>query len=184
MIVVAKRYPGEAYDVREFVMPNSYMVRTIAESIGNGGDFVEKCLRWVRSNIKYPPGSQWYADWHKTSAFVSANLLGIFIPVSTRESFDFWQFPQETLAARMGDCEDMSILLCSMARTRIPETDVFVTVGDYKGYGHAWVTYMGIVYDASPGAKPPSAEKPPYNPWFRFNDRLVIEERGVDRWTP
>jgi hypothetical protein len=29
---------------------------------------------------------------------------------------DVWQFPNETLSLRKGDCEDMAILLCSMIR--------------------------------------------------------------------
>lgn len=50
---------------------------------------------------------------------------------------EVWAMPDETLRRRMGDCEDLSFLLCSLLRALgVPARVVF---GLYKGEGHAWV---------------------------------------------
>jgi hypothetical protein len=50
---------------------------------------------------------------------------------------EVWAMPDETLKRRMGDCEDLSFLLCSLLRALgVPARVVF---GEYKGVGHAWV---------------------------------------------
>ncbi len=58
--------------------------------------------------------------------------------------FDFWQLPRETLEWRAGDCEDYSILLCTMLRMAgVPASDVRVVLGVLQLHcgptGHAWV---------------------------------------------
>lgn len=179
LIIVAKRWPGEKYDVREFVRPDSVMVQELAGRLAANRDFVRACYEWVKNNIQYPPALPAVGDWHRMDAFPARGLFGRAMPLVSRESYDFWQFPQETLATRMGDCEDMAILLCSLLRTRLPESSVFVTVGDYSRYGHAWVVVDGVVYDPAPanGHIPPSREGHPYSPRFRFNDRIAFDER-------
>jgi hypothetical protein len=54
---------------------------------------------------------------------------------------DYWQTPEETLLYRTGDCEDSSILLCSLLRASgIGAQQVFVALGDDgQGEGHAFV---------------------------------------------
>lgn len=53
---------------------------------------------------------------------------------------DFWQLPRETLHSRKGDCEDFSILLCSLYRAvGWDEDEVYVVVGEKDGNYHAWV---------------------------------------------
>jgi Transglutaminase-like superfamily len=54
---------------------------------------------------------------------------------------DYWQTPEETLSYRTGDCEDFSILLCSLLRTYgIAAERVFVTLGvDGSDDGHAFL---------------------------------------------
>jgi len=54
---------------------------------------------------------------------------------------DYWQTPEETLAYRTGDCEDFSILLCSLLRAYgIDAQRVYVALG-VNGVqdGHAFV---------------------------------------------
>jgi len=53
---------------------------------------------------------------------------------------DYWQFGKETVALKTGDCEDFSILLCSLLRAAgYSPDDVYVVIGkNPKGY-HAWV---------------------------------------------
>jgi transglutaminase-like putative cysteine protease len=54
---------------------------------------------------------------------------------------DYWQTPEETLAYRTGDCEDYSILLCSLLRAYgIDAQRVYVALGvDGQDDGHAFV---------------------------------------------
>lgn len=54
---------------------------------------------------------------------------------------DYWQTPEETLSYRTGDCEDFSILLCSLLRAYgIDAQRVYVALGvDGENDGHAFV---------------------------------------------
>jgi predicted transglutaminase-like cysteine proteinase len=57
------------------------------------------------------------------------------------EREDYWQSSEETLKLHMGDCEDFSILLCSLLRAYgIDPAQVFVALGDDgEGEGHAFI---------------------------------------------
>ena len=54
---------------------------------------------------------------------------------------DYWQTPEETLSYRTGDCEDFSILLCSLLRAYgIAAERVYVTLGvDGSDDGHSFL---------------------------------------------
>jgi predicted transglutaminase-like cysteine proteinase len=53
---------------------------------------------------------------------------------------DYWQFGKETVAMRTGDCEDFSILLCSLLRAAgYAPTDVYVVIGKNPNGYLAWV---------------------------------------------
>ena len=54
---------------------------------------------------------------------------------------DYWQTPEETLSYRTGDCEDFSILLCSLLRAYgIAADRIYVTLGvDGSEDGHSFV---------------------------------------------
>lgn len=53
---------------------------------------------------------------------------------------DYWQFGADTLKLRTGDCEDFSILLCSLLRANGWSTnEVYVVLGKNEGGYHAWV---------------------------------------------
>jgi len=59
---------------------------------------------------------------------------------------DFWQFPEETLTLKKGDCEDSSFLLATLLiAAGISEQCVRVVLGnvttDTGSFGHAWVVY-------------------------------------------
>jgi transglutaminase-like putative cysteine protease len=53
---------------------------------------------------------------------------------------EYWQFGKETISLKTGDCEDFSILLCSLLRAAgYSADDVYVVIGkNAEGY-HAWV---------------------------------------------
>lgn len=66
---------------------------------------------------------------------------------------DFWQFSNETIQLKTGDCEDFSILLCSLLRSNGWETDsVYVVVGEQNNQYHAWVRLIwnDIQYNIEP----------------------------------
>jgi transglutaminase-like putative cysteine protease len=59
---------------------------------------------------------------------------------------EFWQLPRETIEWGTGDCEDQSILLCTMMRIAgVPASDVRVVLGivhfDGDRGGHAWTEF-------------------------------------------
>ncbi|MEM2522791.1 MAG: AN1-type zinc finger domain-containing protein [Candidatus Bathyarchaeia archaeon] len=102
---------SQLYEVKMFVTPNDSTVRQIVNQITGGwsnpsdwNEFwtdIKTMYDWVVNNVKYrsdglfpvlpssPSGSVYYAT-------------------------QVWQFPNETLNLREGDCEDMATLLCSM----------------------------------------------------------------------
>lgn len=174
MLGVRKRFGEEEWDIRQFVQPSAPAVVRIASSLP-ADRFVEAAWEWVLNNIKYPPGPLDVADRHYREAFVRP---GTNRPLISETAYDFWSFPAETVACGYGDCEDASFVLASILRNRLPETEVFVTVGQFGGMGHAWVTVRDLVLETTPlpGVKryTASPERHPYIPLLRFNDRLVV----------
>ncbi len=64
-----------------------------------------------------------------------------YISDEKRWGKDYWQTPAETLSYRSGDCEDFSILLCTLLRTYgIDAESVYVALGVDDGEdGHAFL---------------------------------------------
>jgi len=50
---------------------------------------------------------------------------------------EVWQKPYLTLERKMGDCEDLSFLLCSLLQALGVRSQV--VMGEWRGKGHAWV---------------------------------------------
>jgi len=179
------RYPGEELDIRELIQPESYSVKTVMAKVYNPGLTLEQnimsCWQFVCQEIDYPPGG----DWHRREAFPTRGLFSRSLV--SQSTLDFWSFPYETLSLGIGDCEDTSILLCSMLRNFIPPSDVYVTIGYYgrpdPSLGHAWVTIdrMGqkCVLETTLSNALASisqvTEVPPYLPYHKFNDMLYQE---------
>jgi len=66
---------------------------------------------------------------------------------------EYWQFSNETIQLRTGDCEDFSILLCSLLRADGWSPDnVYVIVGEQNNQYHAWVRVIwnDIEYSIEP----------------------------------
>ncbi len=176
-MIISKRFPGEKHDIREFVQPDTIMVRELALTLMGGNDFVTAAWQWVCNNIKYPPGDLASNDRHYLEAFSGGRWLGVPVPILTLEARDFWQFPSETLAFRMGDCDDMAILLGSLLRTQLSERDVFCVAGYFNGMGHMWVRYKDLVLDPTPfggGKIMPLTVGRPYRPLMDFNDKVYL----------
>ncbi len=84
---------------------------------------------WVGSNIHY----EYDSDVHRKA--------------------EYWQLPRETISLGTGDCEDFSILLCSLLRADGWSSDnAFVVVGKNGGSYHAWVRIIwnGLEYNLEP----------------------------------
>jgi chaperonin cofactor prefoldin len=98
-------------NIQPFITPQDRAVRDIVYSITGGwsnqSDWneywkdVKAMYNWVVNNIEY-----------------RSDGLYPILPYDPSGDLDFWnemwQFPNETLSLRKGDCEDMAILLCSM----------------------------------------------------------------------
>ena len=87
---------------------------------------------------------------------------------------EFWLTPPETLARRLGDCEDTSNLLTSLIRAGgVP--NCHVAVGSYQGYGHAWVSHNGQILETTFTSARVVPDPGDYFPYLYFNDLDVIE---------
>jgi len=134
------RRDGKYYSLKSFITPEEPLIRDLAAILYQGGNFVKNALDFVHSEIKYK-----------------------------NERGDFWQTPLETLAG-LGDCEDSSILLCSILRNYIPPEDVYCVCGDWKGDGHCWVVADWHVIESTRSSVRPVNEKD-YSPAAFFNDQ-------------
>ena len=113
-ILANVRNDGQYYPIRSLVQVDDHEVREIARVLVQADDFIQATHVFVNSFTSY-----------------------------RREIGDFWALPVEMLGARAGDCDDSSILLCSLLRNYIPPEKVFVAFGiwsvDGSQDGHAWV---------------------------------------------
>lgn len=89
-----------------------------------------------------------------------------------RDIGEYWQFPSETLASGQGDCEDSSILLCSLLQN---SNGSYVVLGTYCGYGHAWCQVNDEMLETTYTRATPVPDPQNYTPYLYFNDRAVIE---------
>jgi len=131
-------------DVREFLVTadNEIMRRTLAEDITA---FLKE--------IKGDPGL--FKARGKGAFDYRANVIAAFvarkIKYHGRRGRDPWQFPDETLFLKSGDCEDRAFLIASLLlASGVSTFNVRVALGKvrhYRGqarphdYDHAWVMY-------------------------------------------
>ena len=89
-----------------------------------------------------------------------------------RDIGEFWQTPGETLASNLGDCEDTSLLLCSLLQNAM---NAHVALGSLEGYGHAWCQLNGEILETTYTSARPVPDPKDYCPYVYFNDQEVIE---------
>lgn len=170
-IVVRRRFGRQRLDIREFIRPDSLMVRELVAQLPPDPD---AHYLWVVRNIAYPWGDPDVLDRHLFCRFVTPDGSWQVC----HESDDMWAYPAEVLADRIGDCDDTSILLVSMLRHLFGPDQVFATVGYWNGEGHVWVVLAAPqgwrLYETTlrglSGPAPVEWETPPYEPLCRFND--------------
>jgi hypothetical protein len=102
-----------------FITPNEFSVQSTYKEIVSGFTPIHwiAIRDWVGKNVEYVDDS----DSHGAG--------------------EFWQLGRETLESQRGDCEDFSILLCSLLRAdEWSAEDVYVVIGQNSaGDYHAWV---------------------------------------------
>ncbi|MFH1485761.1 MAG: hypothetical protein ABIH46_06800, partial [Chloroflexota bacterium] len=112
------RNDGRRYSVRSLVQPQSPLVGPVAEVLHQANDFIVAAWDFVHQFTTYK-----------------------------REVGEFWALPDEMLEARKGDCDDSSILLCSILRCYLPADAVYCAVGTWQNgrsaEGHMWVVMEG-----------------------------------------
>jgi len=149
-ISLSPRYVGEVYDIREFITPNTYLIKRLANDLKAPNEelHVWNLFKFVVESIKYP--------WRRgipEALMIFCDLHALFRhPFKPKLSIcllDFWKFPVETLRDGVGDCEDTTFLLTSLLR--VCKYNAYAVLGyieiDGIKYGHAWVLYQHPSYD-------------------------------------
>ena len=90
-----------------------------------------------------------------------------------RDIGEFWAFPSEVLAREEADCEDTSNLLTSLLCCG--GINAYTVIGDYQGYGHAWVDRGGQIYETTYTRAQPVPDPEHYIPFVLFDNQDVIE---------
>jgi hypothetical protein len=168
---------GELISPTELVRPESAQVFELANGLAVpvGQDRTFALWDWVCRNIKYPLTSYGQpTDLHTLQAFEQYDMpfFGIKYQVN-KSTYDFWQYPAETLAWRIGDCDCEAILLASLLLN--VRQDVAVVIGTYKGYGHAWVEAGNKILEATLTKAPVDGLKDisGYSAQWKFNNTAV-----------
>jgi hypothetical protein len=102
---------------------------------------------------------------------------------------DYWQFPQETVDRRQGDCEDGAFLLASLIRNIEP---AYVAIGWFNtpmgSFGHAWVVCRGSIFEstldvlpADPWGTKEAAVPISYDPGLYLSESEIYCLPGFDK---
>lgn len=133
---------------------------TAPKFFGTQKEIVRQSLDYVRSVVTYKSDQE---EWNATEK---------------------WNYPDETIFLKVGDCEDGAWLLMEILRQNgIPSNQVYLVAGDVIGGGHAYVLWysdedmvaytVDWCYWSSDSLFVPYEENPKYfggrKEWFRFN---------------
>jgi len=160
---------GKPMDVRKFLTERNDKV--ISFKTGTYDQRATKCLDWVAKNITYTRDK----DMHNRS--------------------EFWQYANETMLTRKGDCEDGAILIANMMlASGIPYWRVRPNAGDVKGGGHCYVTYLREkdnvwymmdwcywYYSSKDFKKTWQDAKNYFGIWFSWNTKYIFAKATLDR---
>jgi len=117
-------------DVRSLVSGNDSLLKQIIIDNNLKGsscdDTILRIQKWVCKNLKYVGDEQ------------------------NQGALEFWQMPFETIASKIGDCEDGAILIASLAlNADVPTFRIRITAGLVKPHeitapagGHGYLTYL------------------------------------------
>jgi len=173
-------------DVREFLVTecNAVMRRTLEKDIYA---FVERLpgANWNLFRSRGPGAFDHRA--HIITEFVATRIVYRYT-----DGLDPWQFPDETLALKSGDCEDRALLIASLLlASGVSSFNVRVALGKFRAWrvgkhediDHVWVMYKNeagnwqVIEPASArkvsggvASKQPMPDASEYIPYYLFND--------------
>ena len=176
---ISATFFGEGKWLTDFVTPNAIDVERLYEKVIQGKDSTSERLvalrNWVAENVRY-------------TKFVKGKL---WVNGKTSIQDDLWNFPSITARVRVGNCANMSFLLCSLVRHELPVSQVHCVLGNLhngKPGGHSWVQarldgreyIMESTMAAAPALVPADAAER-YEAVHLFNDQeaYAIEGRTV-----
>lgn len=135
----------EYYSLKQFVQPGDPLVQRLALILSQSENPVATAQDFVYRLVKY-----------------------------RTQNGELWRFPAEILSQRnpVGDCDDKSILLCSILRNYFPAEDVHIAVGSHNSSGHAWVVLDGEIIESTADSKK-KVNVTKYHPEVLFNDRYA-----------
>ncbi len=114
---------GRPEDAKQYITPSDTEVKTLVATLLSS--------EWSKSYGRFDAIREWVATRIKYSS-----------DATVHQASDYWQFPIETIECGTGDCEDLSILLCTLLRASgVPQDDVYVVIGAREGTNeyHAYV---------------------------------------------
>lgn len=126
--------------------PNIFIPTDIREWFSEpDNEVIRRCLQEINLPEARVPGSFDLRAW-KIWKYV-AESISYVVDKNAEGINDFWQFPEETLMLRKGDCEDASFLLATLLlASGISDHCVRVALGKVVSpdgvIGHAWVVYQ------------------------------------------
>lgn len=177
---IAATFFGEGRWLTDFVTPDALEVQELHQNLTSNIDDLESrllaCWDWVANRVKYVQ-------------FVKGKL---WINGHSSVQPDYWQNPSQIIRTRIGNCVNKSILLASLIRNDLSDSQVHVVLGNLHqppgGGGHAWaeVNFNSHPYimESTRGDMQPlvAAEVADvYEPVVYFNDKSVsaIEDRTL-----
>jgi hypothetical protein len=193
-----RKKPAYDIDVREFLVSerNEVMRKTLREDI-------KKFVLATR-------GADWglFQSRAEGSFDHRAHLIAEFVSEKIKYKAarrDYWQFPDETLWVKEGDCEDRALLMASLllasgvsgynVRVALGKLRVSLKSAKRREYDHAWVMYKNEegrwiileplhLHRKAKGAFDPKRSsgltQAEYIPYFVFNDVHLWEVCGPD----
>lgn len=185
---VAHRKGNYDIDVREFLVSerNVVMRRTL-----------ETDIKKFISELKLPNASWDFFRSRDPGSFdFRANIISEFVSSAIKylptNGLDPWQFPEETLSLKSGDCEDRALLIASLLlASGISSFNVRVVLGKFRAwingerqdFDHVWVMYKNEAgqwqliepahtkqIDKKIEIKNGMPERAEYVPFYLFND--------------
>jgi len=184
--VVGHQRGGYDIDVREFLVSekNATMRRTLEKDVR---DFIGglEGASWELFRSRDPGSFDLRA--HVITQFVSKT-----VKYRISQGLDPWQFPDETMKLRSGDCEDRALLIASLfLASGISSFNVRVALGRFRAwfgnthedFDHVWVMYKDeagkwqviepaahAIVSGKPRKQKEMPETAEYIPFFIFND--------------
>lgn len=124
--------------------------------------------------------SRTWWDIRPDSALIASWVSSHITPKEDQEIHgvpDYWQFPNETLSLKSGDCEDLAILFCSLCRADgYNEKSVFVVTSSVNIFTLFGAHAFNVVNDGLWGWHYIDlifGSLSPYIPQYVFNDKII-----------